>query len=151
MAYFSGANGSMFINGIKAGKVTNWSLNSSLSMLDSTTLGDTDRVSTPGIRSSTGSCTVFYYQETAGSNTGNSASTLIHNLIKGRTSSAEPGVAAESEKVVLKLQINDGSAAGKFTELETYLTSAQMSMGVGEVFAASVNFEVIGAPVQLAL
>jgi len=151
MAYFSGVNGSMRINGTKAGRVSQWSISSNIGMLEGTTLGDTDRIPVPGVRSMTGSCVLFYYQSTPGSNAGNDASELVRKLIKGRTTGSEPGKAAETDKVTFDLQVDDGSAAGKHLKVDAYLTSAQMQMGVGEVFAAQVSFEVIGAPLEVAL
>jgi len=53
--YFSGTQGELYIDGVKAAKVRNWSFSSSLGLLDTTTLGDTDSTSTPGIRTNTGS------------------------------------------------------------------------------------------------
>ena len=40
--FYSGTQGQMFIDGVKAAKVRSWTMNSSLSLLDTTTLGDTD-------------------------------------------------------------------------------------------------------------
>lgn len=151
MAYFSGVNGYMKINGAKAAKVAGWELSSSLGILDATTLEDTDKVGTPGVRSTTGSCTLFYYQEVSGSNAGNSASELVRKLMKSRTHANDPGRAAEPEEVALTLAINDGSAASKYFEIKAYLTSAQMRMSVGEVLSAQVAFEVVGAPVEVAV
>ena len=151
MAFFSGVNGSMEIDGVKAAKVAGWELSSSLGMLDATTLQDTDRVGTPAVRSTTGSCTLFYYQPVRGSNAGNDASVLIRKLIKARTQAGEPGQAAEAEEVTFSLKINDSSTSPKHFKVKAYLTSAQMQMAVGEVLSAQVSFEVIGAPVEVAV
>ena len=61
--FYSGTQGQMLIDGVKAAKVRSWSLNTALSLLDTTTLGDTDTTSTAGIRTNTGSCQVFYYND----------------------------------------------------------------------------------------
>ncbi len=133
----------------KAGNVSAWTISSNLGMLDATTLGDTDRVSTPGVRTTTGSCQLFYHQETAGDNTGNTASTLIDTLVKARTAAAVPGVAAEPETVQLRLQIDDGTSLGKYITVEANLTSASMMCAVGAVFSAALSFEVNGAPIAV--
>lgn len=151
MAYFSGSNGSMLVNGTKAAAVTSWDISSNLGTLDATTLEDTDRVSVPGIRSTSGSCTLFYYQETAGSNQGNTASELVRKVMKGRTTGSVPGQAAEAEKVQFRLRVDDGSAAQRYVTVDAYITAAQMRMAVGEVLSAQISFEVIGAPLEVAV
>ena len=151
MSYFSGVNGRMEINGQKAAGIRSWQISSSLGVLDATTLGDTDKVGVPGLRTTTGSCTLLYYQETPGQSAGNSCSELIRVLMKGRTRGDKPGQAAESQKVTFKLQIDDGTVAGKYVAVDAYLTSAQMQMAVSEVLQAQVSFEVIGAPLEVSI
>jgi len=149
MAFYSGSNGELIIDGQKAARVANWSFNSNLALLDTTSLADTDRTVIPGTRSTTGSCTLFYY---ADDGTGkNSASELIDKLIKVRTRGSEPGKAAEAEMVTLKLRIADGSTVGRFLTGTAYLTSVQMTMAVGEVLSAVCSFEFNGAPTEVAL
>ena len=46
----------MLIDGTVAAKVTNWSFNTSMSPLDTTTLEDTDSNYIHGLRNTTGSC-----------------------------------------------------------------------------------------------
>ena len=155
MSYFSGKDGAVYMKvdtaWKKVAKAVNIQLTSSQSSLDTTTLEDTDRTVVAGVRSMTGSCRILYYQETKGNNTTNRASQLINKLIKPSTKNTEPGIAADPEEVLLRFAVNDGSNAagdtpGRFTEINTVLTSASISMGVGEIFAADINFDVIGAP-----
>ena len=90
MSYFSGRDGAMYmlIDGSyqKVAKATNWQLSTSQSSLDTTTLEDTDRTVISGVRATTGSCSILYYQETRGNNTTNRCAQLIQTLIKPRTS-----------------------------------------------------------------
>ena len=151
MSYFSGVNGRLEIDGKKAAGVRSWQISSNLGVLDATTLGDADKVGVPGIRTTTGSCTLLYYQELPGQNASNSCSELIRMLMKGRTRGDTPGVAAETQKVTFKLQVDDGTVAGKYITVDAYLTNAQMQMAVGEVLEAQVSFEVIGAPLEVAI
>jgi hypothetical protein len=148
MAFYSGSQGELWIDGERAAKVGNWSASSSLATLDTTSLADTDRTTVPGIRSTTGSCTLFYYSDANGKN---DASTLIRKVVKPRGSNAEPGRAAEAEPATLKLKINDGTAGGKYLTLQTWLTSIQIQMAVGEVLSAQVSFEATGAPLEAAI
>lgn len=168
MAYFSGSDGRLFLydNGTwrHAARATNWQISTSQTSLDTTTLEDTDRTVTPGIRTTTGSCALFYYQPTEGDNglstsrndSSNWCAELVGKLISEQkdTSVDRPGVAkGKPELVRFRLANHDGSNSsassanrGKWIEIDAYLTSASMSMAVGEVFKAEINFDVVGAP-----
>lgn len=151
MNYFSGVNGSLEIDGKKAARVTNWSLSTTMATLGVTSLGDTDSVITQGIRSTSGSCTIFYYQEIAGDNKENAASDLINEIVKQQAGASEPGQAAESTKVRFKLQIADGTNAGQYVTVDAFISSASIAVAVGEVVQASISFDVIGAPVEVSI
>ena len=124
-------------------KVTSWSLQTSAAVLSTTTLGDTDNTSTYGVRSSQGSCRIFYYKD--GSK--NDCSYLLNKLLKVRTDNTDPteaGVADAPEPVRLCLDIMDGSTPKTF-DFSALITSANMTMNVGEVVAAEIQFTVQGA------
>ena len=135
----------MKINGKKAAKVTNWSISSTQTPLVTTTLEQTDQTYIPGLRSMTGSCRLFYYDDDHDNNPTtpikNSAKDLVHKLIKERTTNNAFGIAAEPESVRLKLFTED-----HFIEVDVYVTSASMTMAVGEVLSAEIAFQVDGAP-----
>lgn len=149
MSYYSGQNGQLFIGDsvTPAAAVRQWSLNGSMSPLDNTSLEQTDRTFISGLRSTTGSCSIFYYDD----GEKNDARDLIEKLIKERTVASVPGVAAEVEKTTLKLKINDGSTNGRYITVECLFTSAAMTMAVGEVLSAEIAFQVTGAPVAIEL
>ena len=143
--FYSGTHGDLYIDGKRAAKVRSWSLSSSLSLLDTTDLGSTDTTSTAGVRSTTGACQLFYYDDPTGEN---SASVLINKLIKAGSG----GNAAEAEQVVIRLVVTDSSfVAVKKIEGTVYLTSVSMACAVGEVIAADVAFQFNGAPTEVAL
>ena len=142
MAFYSGTDGRLLIDGKEAARVRSWSYSASQSTLDTTSLADTDRTVTEGIRSHSGSCALWYYADPGGSN----ASTLLQKLIKARTVGNEAGIAPESERVTLRLKIQDQSLEGKYIEGEAIITSAAMAMSVGEVLSAEIAFEFNGAP-----
>jgi hypothetical protein len=146
MAFYTGTSGDLSIDGTVAAKVARWSYSGSMATLETTTLGDTDRTVTAGIRTHSGSATLFYYDE----NNVNSCSTLIRNLIKQRTGN-DDGIAPESPELTLRLRINDGTANGKIITGEVLLTSVSMSMAVGEVLSAEVSFEFNGAPTEVTI
>ena len=151
--FYSGTQGQLFIDGDKAGKVRSWSFNSSLGLLDTTTLGDTDATSTPGIRTNTGSCQLYYYAPVDGIASANSCSTLINKLLKAKATGGEPGQAAEAEEVTLKLAVTEGgsSTGVKYIQGKAYLTSVAMTCAVGEVLSAQVAFQANGAWTEVAI
>jgi len=150
MTFYSGQNGRLQIDGTTAAKVTNWSISSSMSPLATTTLEDTDETFVNGIRSTTGSCRLFYYDDTSDTERINSAKTLIDKLIKVRTEGSEPGVAAAPEDVTFRLQVVEGDTTREI-EVDALITSASMAMAVGEVLAADIAFQVNGAPSTVSL
>ena len=142
MSFYSGTDGRLLIDGKEAARVRSWSYSASQSTLDTTSLADTDRTVTEGIRSHSGSCALWYYADPGGNN----ASTLLQKLIKARTVGNEAGIAPESERVTLRLKIHDQSTEGKYIEGEAIITSAAMAMSVGEVLSAEIAFDFNGAP-----
>ena len=133
MAFYSGLDGQLYLDGSKIGKVQNWSLNASQAVLETTSLEDTDRTLINGVRSMSGSCRVFYHSD-------GDASNFITNIIKSGASGAEDGVAAESTTVLFKLHVD----STKYIEVYAWITGVSMSMAVGEVFSVDVTFEVTG-------
>ena len=147
MAFYSGSNGELLIDGKKAARVSNWSVSSSLSVLDTTSLQDTDRTLTQGIRSTTGTCELFYYSDPI--TQANDASALLNKLIKAKLPGSFEGQAQEAEQVQLRLKIDDGSTVGKYITGNVFLVSTQMTMAVGEVLSAICSFEFNGAPTEV--
>ena len=147
MSFYSSKDGELHIDGQKAAKVRGWQLSSNVTTLQTTTLGDRDQTSVPGIRSTTASCDLFYYAADPNKTSTNSASTLLNKLIKASTN----GQGAESESVLMRFIINDGTPTKKFIEGQCIVTSASMSMAVGEVLSASVALEFVGSPREMLL
>lgn len=148
MAFYSGKDGELWIDGKKAARVRGWSISSSVATLDTTSLEQTDRTVISGIRSTNGNCSLFYYEEGPGV-TGD-CSTLLRKVIQA-ASSSDTGIAPEPKNVRLRLRINDGTAGGRYIEGDCVITSASMTMAVGEVLVAEVAFEFNGAPTAVVL
>lgn len=149
-SYYSGNNGSLYLDGTKLARVANWSFTSSLNLLNTTALSDTDSSSVPGIRSNSGSCRIYFYRYLDGSTYKNDCSTLIKNLVKKSDSSTNPNSANLPDKVKLKLHVDTGGD-GNYFEGDAYLQSVAMAMAVGDVLAADVQFQFTGALTGLAL
>ena len=129
-----------------------------MATLDATTLGDTYKVPVNGIRTLTGSATLFWSSGPAeGALRGSIVRDLLGDIITTRTGgNAEPGQANEAtQKVTLELRVNDGytgsSKGGRGITMEVKITSAQMTMAHGEIFAANIGFESLGAPTEFTL
>ena len=149
--FYSGQNGRMLIGTDTAAKVTNWSISSTQSPLDCTTLEQEDQTYINGLRNTTGSCRLFYYDYTVGGTAKNDAKTLIDNIMKARTVAGNAGNAPAPTNVTLELQIVDGTATPKVVKVEALITSANMAMSVGEVLAADIAFQVNGAPITVTI
>jgi|TARA_R100001082_G_scaffold66709_1_gene37692 hypothetical protein len=148
VAFYSGQDGQLLIDGAKAAKVQSFSFSSSQAVLETTSLEDTDRTLIAGVRSYSGSARLFYYQASAGS--GGDVTTLINKCIKAG-SGAGDGTAADSSSVTLKLKIDDGSANGRFITFSAFITSLSMNSSVGEVLSADISFEANGAPTEVSI
>jgi len=142
MAFYTGTDGRLIIDNVTAAKVINWSFTSSLQVLETTTLSDFDRTAVPGIRSSSGSCSLFYYDADPTSTSTNSASKLLNKIIKAGGSNAQ---GAETEKVRLELRVVTGGSTRSVVG-DVWITSANMTMAVGEVLSCNITFEFDGAP-----
>ena len=149
MAYYSGPNGELWINGSVAGQVRGWAFATTVQTLDTTALGQTDTTAEYGLRNTSGTCSLFYWQDTPGS--GGSCSSLINSIVQGRTATDTRGVAQAPAITSLRLRVNDGTADGRYIKGECLITSATMSMAQGEIFSADISFQFIGAPVEVTL
>ena len=147
--FYSGQDGELLINDTKAAKVRSWSFTFNQAVLETNSLEDTDRTIIHGMRSYTGSASIYYYQDSSGSGSGR-LTTLINEVIKGGNGAGD-SVNAESSYVTLKLRIKDGTANGRFIEFSAIPTSISMTSTIGEVFAADISFEAHGAPSGLVL
>ena len=149
MPFYAGQQGKLFIDGSAkaAAKVVSWSFTSVANVLDTTTLSDTDRTLIYGTRSMSGSCRLYYYSHPEGSGLQNDCGALLSKVIKGG-SAAGDGQNAASDPVTLRLYVEDGSSTGKFLDLPALITSTSMTMSVGEVLAADIQFECNGAPLE---
>jgi len=148
MPLYSGQQGKLYVDGVEAARVQNWSFSSNQAVLDTTCLGDTDRTLIAGVRSISGQARLLYYRTAA--NADSTVSVLIDKCIATGTGEGD-GENAMSTSGRFKLWLNDGTSAGKFIEFGAWITSVSMAMTVGEVFGADVSFEGNGAPTSVTL
>ncbi len=133
---YTGRDGQLLLGSDVLVKVTNWSLQADLELLDTTSLGESVRSFTPGIQNFTGSASVLYYKDTDGTN---DAGTLLRKLVRTGTA----GVTT-ADATTLTLRLLDGNSSNDVT-LTAYITSASFGASVGEVISARISFQATGA------
>lgn len=133
---YTGRDGQLLLGSNVLVKVTSWSLQADLELLETTSLGDGVRSFTPGVQSFGGSASLIYYKDDDGSN---DAGELLRKLVKTGTA----GVSA-SETVTLTLRLLDGNTASD-VKLTVYITNASFGAAVGEVVSAQISFQATGA------
>jgi len=155
--FYSGQDGKLIVNDVTIAKVRSWSFTANQAVLETNSLADTDRKLIAGMRSVTGSCSIYYYrvQDDAADLT-----TDVGDLL-GNVLTANPGTGSGGEQgggtnstVKFQLQIMDGGqSTGTNANLifHAYITSLSMTSSVGEVMSADVSFEVNGAVTVLTL
>ena len=158
--YFSGKDGKLLLSKDDTtgsatfteetiGQVQSWSFSQSMSVLEATAMGDTDRVLKAGVRSYSGSCRAFYYtdSQTDAPNVGK----LLEESIKVGSGA---GDATNEESGELKLRLRLEESAGSATNardivFSILITGVSMSSAVGEISSVDFTWEANGAPIEL--
>lgn len=133
---YTGRDGQLLLGSDVLVKVTSWSLQADLELLETTSLGEAVRSFTPGIQSFSGSASLIYYKDTDGTN---DASTLLRKLVRTGT-----GGVTTADAVTLTLRLVDGNSSSDVA-LTAYITSASFGASVGEVVSAQISFQATGA------
>lgn len=131
---YTGRDGRLLIDGVEQIKVTNWSLTGSLEMLETTSLGESQRTYAPGVQEFNGSATLLYYNNGANRN---DAATALRKVL--RISGVN-----DNDTVTLRLRLIDGNTNSDVA-LTTYITSVTFGASVGEVSSAQISFQATGA------
>jgi len=147
VGFYSGRDGELYVagSGIKAAKVQSWSFSSSMAVLETTSLGDTDRTLKAGVRSYSGSCRLFYYVETPAASATSNLHSILTNAVKSG-SAAGDGENDASPEIVLKLRMTTGATDVRDIQFSVFITGVSMSTAVGEVASADISWEANGAP-----
>lgn len=157
MAFYTGRTGALFLaaagtGGVnpvlseKALKLRDWSLETSLELLETTTVDTAVKSYTPGAVSATGSATVLYYRRegTTSTEPGVQFDQFLARIMK--TSSA--GV-TENDRVGMVLRV--GNTPGGSSDVKddivfnAYITSASLQVNTGELTSVAIQFTVDGA------
>lgn len=128
-------------------KIRDWSIETSLELLETTTIDTAVKTYTPGMVSSTGSATVMYYRLEAG-DVGVQFEQLLNKVMKTSTA----GV-TEADRVGMVLRAGTQAGAGVDVKddiaFNAYITSAGITVGTGELTSVSLQFTVDGPFVEL--
>jgi len=124
MSYTSGKDGSITYGGVRLAKVASWSLSSQVEALEVTSLADAARNYTPGLKSSTGSCSIWLYDD--------NAKALMSKVIRTDAPS-------DADKVSMTLGFG-----AKSVTFQALLTGCELQMAVGAVMQASLQFQCCG-------
>jgi hypothetical protein len=158
MGFYTGRSGRMFLTPILAEapnpaanqavlKIRDWSLETSLELLETTTIDTAVKRYTPGMVSSTGSATVMYYRSEPG-DVGVQFEQLVNKIMK----TTSDGV-SENDRVGLVLRA--GAQAGLGVDIKddiafnAYITNAGITVGTGELTSVSLQFTVDGPFLEL--
>ena len=137
--YFSGKDGALLVGGTEVSQLQNWSFSQSMSILEITAMGDTDRTIKPGVRSYSGSARAYYYTSTATS--APNVTDLLEAALK------DSGTESSKVTLILRMEETAGSATNaRDITFSAYVTSVGLSSAVGEISSVDFTFEVDGAP-----
>ena len=148
MAFYSGKAGELYIgtSTTKAAKIQSWSFSSSMAVLETTSMADTDRTLAAGVRSYSGSARLFYYVEDNSTSLKTSNLTGLLSNALGTAASAGGGENTASTAVTLKLRLTTGTSDQRDIQFSAFITGVSMSIATGEVASADISWEANGAP-----
>ena len=130
MTFYTGREGSIKLGSNVVEKVRDWSLETTVELLNTTTIDSGVSTFTPGVKGATGSATLLYYKE---------GTTNFTDILSKILKTSE---ITTSDKVNLTLRVQ-GSAANSIT-FDAYITSATVSVSSGELVVVPFNFTVDG-------
>jgi hypothetical protein len=158
VGFYTGRSGKLFLTSILTAaptpaanqsvlKIRDWSIETSLELLETTTIDTAVKTYTPGMVSSTGSATVMYYRVEAG-DVGVQFEQLLNRVMKTSTA----GV-TESDRVGMILRAGAQPGAGVDIKddiaFNAYITTAGITVGTGELTSVSLSFTVDGPFIEL--
>jgi hypothetical protein len=158
MGFYTGRSGKLVLSSILTTapnpseaqsvlKIRDWSLDTTLELLETTTIDTAVKRYTPGMVSSTGSATVMYYRTEAG-DVGVQFDQLLSKVMK----TSNDGV-SESDRVGMVLRAGAQPGVGIDVKddiaFNAYITSAGITVGTGELTSVSLQFTVDGAFLEL--
>ena len=139
MSFYTGRTGSLEYAARNAAsftevaKIRDWSIETTVELLSTTTIDSKVNTFTPGLMGATGSATLMYYK--AGSTNPN-VEYFFDKVMK------TTGGVNESDRVYLELMI-DNNVADRIG-FYAYITSASIGVSTGELVSGTINFTMDG-------
>ena len=130
MAVFSGMNGKLRWNNTITTRVRSWSLDTSTDLQETTNLGDTSKTFISGLKSATGSCSIFYHDDD------NTLRLMIGKLMANQVS---------------QMGRLDLRWADKYIVFDAFINNVTVGCSTGEVMTAEVSFTMDGPFVDVDL
>jgi hypothetical protein len=131
MTFRTGRNGSLLINDITAIKVRDWSLETTVELINVNTIDSFANEFTPGMKGATGSATLIYYKGTADQT---DFTDLLGRIVR-------TGRIVDGDDVILTLMADNEGASIRF---RCFITSATVSVSNNELVVVPFNFTVNG-------
>ena len=126
----------MVVDGKPVAKIRDWSLETTVELLNTNTVDSTSNTFTPGIKGASGSATLMYYRlETGESATYTEFTALLSKIHK-------LGAITESDRVLMTLRTSTSS--NDDIQFYAYITSAQLGVSTGELSSVPIQFTVDG-------
>jgi len=130
---YTGRDGRLLLDGTEQIKVASWSLSGALEVLETTTLGDSQRTYVPGVQEFNGNASLLYYTN---NDSRNDAAAALKKVLR------TTGVNA-ADTVTLVLRLTDG-VTNSDVQLTAYITNVSFGATVGEVSRADITFQATG-------
>ena len=136
MGFYTGRSGSLKMGSDTVLKIRDWSLESTVELLSTTSIDSFANTFVPGIKDATGSATVMYYRKESGDTGIDFQKVLADSGImkQGRLSVADQ----------IELTLNTSTQSRDDIKFKAYITSAGITVSTGEVNTVTINFTMDG-------
>ena len=136
MGFYTGRSGSLVVDGKPVAKIRDWSLETTVELLNTNTVDSTSNTFTPGIKGASGSATLMYYRLEAGESATYTQFTALLSKIH------KVGAVTESDRVLMQLRTS--TSTNDDIQFYAYITSAQLGVSTGELSSVPIQFIVDG-------
>lgn len=138
MAFFTGRYGSLQINSQTILKIRDWSLDSTVELLNTNTVDSCANTFVPGVKGATGSATILYYRKESG----DPAGSQDFSYVMSQTGVLAVGDVDTSDRVLFTLNV--GSSTSDRVQFYGYITSVGITVSTGELSTVPINFTMDG-------
>lgn len=136
MGFYTGRSGSLVLDGKPVAKIRDWSIDTTVELLNTNTIDSTSNTFIPGIKGATGSATLMYYRLEAGESANYTQFTALLSKIH------KLGAITEADRVLMQLRTS--GSANDSVQFYAYITSAQLAVNTGELNSVPIQFTVDG-------